>query len=87
MTTRSYSHFLRAACAEARALLIQLAGEHLHIDPANLKVNNGVVYDAANPEKKVSYGWLTKGQRIERPMDEKPEVKDYTEFHYVGQSF
>ncbi|MCK5066382.1 MAG: xanthine dehydrogenase family protein molybdopterin-binding subunit [Bacteroidales bacterium] len=86
MTTRSYSNFLRAACAEARAVLIQLAGEHLKISPENLKVKNGMVFDASNPEKKVDYGWLTKGQRIERSMDEKPEVKDHTQFKYVGQS-
>ena len=35
---------------------------------------------------KVNYGWLTKGERIERFMDEKPGVKDHTTFKYVGQS-
>ncbi|MCK4879037.1 MAG: xanthine dehydrogenase family protein molybdopterin-binding subunit [Bacteroidales bacterium] len=86
LTTREYSHYLRAACAEARAVLIQLAAEHLNITPSNAKVKEGVVFDANNPEKKISYGWLTKGQRIERTADEKPEVKDHTAFHYVGQS-
>lgn len=87
LTTREYSHYLRDACAEARAVLIQLAVEHLKISPNNAKVKAGVVFDASNPEKKISYGWLTKGQRIERSMDEKPKVKDHTEFYYVGQSF
>jgi len=86
LTTREYSHYLRAACAEARAVLIELATEHLQILPSNAKVKDGIVYDVTNPEKKVSYGWLTRGNRINRSMDEKPKVKDHTEFHYVGQS-
>ncbi len=86
LTTREYSHYLRAACAEARAVLIQLAVEHLNISPENAKVKDGIVFDASKPEKKISYGWLTKGERIERSMDEKPKVKDHTEFYYVGQS-
>ena len=67
-------------------MLIQLAAEHLKISPDNAKVKDGVVFDASKPEKKISYGWLTKGERIERSMAEKPKVKDHTEFHYVGQS-
>ena len=86
LTTREYSHYLRAACAEARAVLIQLAVEHLKISPENAKVKDGIVFDASKPEKKISYGWLTKGERIERSMDEKPKVKDHSEFYYVGQS-
>lgn len=87
LTTREYSHYLRAACAEARAVLVQLAAKHLDIKPVNTKVKDGMVYDATNPEKKISYGWLTKGNRIEESLEEKPKVKDHTEFHYVGQSF
>jgi isoquinoline 1-oxidoreductase len=86
LTTREYSHYLRAACAKARAVLILLAAEHLNIPPANLKVKEGMVFDVNKPEKKISYGWLTKGERIERSMDENPEVKNHTAFHYVGQS-
>ncbi len=87
LTTREYSHYLRAACAEARGMLIKMAGEHLEIDPGKLVVKDGVVFDASSPEKKVSYGWLTRGERIEGSLDVKPKVKDHSEFHYVGQSF
>jgi len=86
LTTREYSHYLRAACAKARAVLLVLAAEHLNIPPANLKVKEGMVFDVSNPEKKISYGWLTRGERIERSLDEKAKIKDHTEFHYVGQS-
>ena len=87
LTTREYSHYLRAACAEARAVLVQLAARHLNIKPENTKVKDGFVFDATNPELKIDYGWLTKGERLERLAGEKPKVKDHTQFHYVGQSF
>ncbi len=87
LTTRAYcEEYLRPACAEARAVLIQLASETLKIPKENLKVKDGVVFDASDQEKQVSYGWLTKGERIARTTDEKPRVKDHTEFNYVGQS-
>jgi len=86
LTTREYSHYMRAACAEARAVLIQLASEYLEIPTDKLKVKDGVVFDTSDPGKKVAYGWLTKGERLDKFLDEKPKVKDHTEFHYVGQS-
>jgi len=86
LTTREYSHYLRDACAEARAVLIEMAAEYLDISRENLVVKDGVVSDVSHPDKKVSYGWLTKGERLDRFMDEKPKVKDHSQFHYVGQS-
>ncbi len=86
LTTREYSHYLRAACAEARAVLIQLASEYLKIPKENLKVENGVIFDASNLEKKVSYGWLSKGERLKQSTEKEPKVKDHTQFKYVGQS-
>lgn len=86
LTTREYSHYLRAACAEARAVLIQLASEYLKIPAENLKVEDGIISDVSNQENKVSYGWLTKGEGIQRSMEKEPKVKDHTQFKYVGQS-
>ena len=85
LTTRTFSHYLRAAGAEARAVLLELGSEYLDIPVKDLTVNKGVICGASNPKKQVSYGELARGNRIERFMDEKPEVKDHTEFHYVGQ--
>ncbi len=87
LTTREFSHYMRAAGAEARAVLLQLASEQLEVPVENLQVKKGIISDQSDPKKKVSYGELAKGQRIERFMDEKPDVKDHTQFHYVGQSF
>lgn len=86
LTTREFSHYMRAAGAEARAVLLQLASEQLDLPLEDLQVSSGVISAKNNSDKKVSYGELAKGQRIERFMDEKPEVKDHTQFNYVGQS-
>jgi len=86
LTTREFSHYLRAAGAEARAILLELGSEYLGIPVKDLQVSKGIISGTSNPKKQVSYGELARGKRIERFMDEKPEVKDHTRFHYVGQS-
>jgi len=86
LTTREFSHYLRAAGAEARAVLIELGSEYLEIPAKDLSVKDGVIFGISNPKKQVSYGELARGQQIERFVDEKPDVKDHKEFHYVGQS-
>ena len=86
VTTRRFSHPFRAAGAEARGVLLQLGSEYLDIPVKDLEVKNGIIYGRSNPKKQVSYGELAKGQRIERYLDEKPPVKDHTQFHHVGQS-
>ena len=85
LTTREFSHYLRAAGAEARAVLLQLGSEYLDIPVEHLKVNKGIICASSNQKIQVSYGELVKGQRIERFLDEKPDVKDHTQFNYVGQ--
>jgi len=86
LTTREYSYYIRAACAEARTVLIQMASDYLGISEENLKVRDGLVFDASDPDKKISYGWLSKGERMETFLDEKPEVKNHSKNNYVGQS-
>ncbi len=66
MSTRVFGPALRAAAAEARAVLVQLAEERLQIPAAQLKAENGAVFVKDQPEKKASYAELTKGKRIER---------------------
>ena len=44
-----------------------------------------MVYDKRNPEKRVSYASLAKGKRIERHLEEKPEVKSYTEYRIMNR--
>jgi isoquinoline 1-oxidoreductase len=64
MTTRNFGPALRAAAAEARAVLIELAAEQLKVPKESLKTRDGVVY--ADSGQKVTYGELAKGKRILR---------------------
>jgi len=87
MTTRFFGPPLRAAAAEARIVLIEMASEILNVPKEKLSAKNGFVFETANKKNKVSYAQLTKGKIIERHLKEKPKVKDYSEFQIVGKSF
>jgi CO/xanthine dehydrogenase Mo-binding subunit len=75
---------LRAAGAEARAVLLQMAAERLGVPADKLQVKAGVVTDAASG-KQVAYGQLVGGKRIERHLEKIPPklVKQYA---VVGHS-
>jgi nicotinate dehydrogenase subunit B len=87
MTTRHFSRFMRAAAAEARGVLVDLASKKLDVPASQLEVVDGVIKDTADPQKSVTYGELANGQRIEKYLDPKPPVEDYTKFTYVGNSY
>jgi isoquinoline 1-oxidoreductase len=86
-TTQTFGPAMRAAAAEARGVLTELAAERLKIPASQLEVRNGFVEDTKNPKNRVSYGQLAKGKRIERFLEAKPSVEDYTKFTYVGKSY
>ena len=78
--SRSIKYFgpaLRAAGAEAREVLIQMAAEHLQLPPERLAAKDGVVSDKSNPQKRVSYGFLAKGKTIERHLQKKPSLNTF----------
>jgi len=85
MSTRNFGPAMRAAAAEARAVLVQLAEESLETPAAQLKAENGTVFIKDHPEKKVSYAELTKGKRIERRLNEKAVLEAVSEFTIVGK--
>ncbi len=87
LTTRAFSPFMRKAAAEARAVLLQMAAEKLNSEITQLTVKDGIVFIKDQPDKKVSYGELTKGKIIEKHLDIKPDFKDYSEFKVMGKSF
>ncbi len=87
MTTRHFSHFMRAALAEARGVLVQLASDKLKVPADRLVVTDGVISDTADPSKSVTYAELTKGKKISRYLDTKPPVEDYSKFTFVGKSY
>jgi len=75
---------LRAAGAEARAVLLQMASEQLQVPVAELQVKAGVVSAAGPPAKRVTYGQLVQGKRIERHIEKVP-VKPVSAFTIVGK--
>jgi nicotinate dehydrogenase subunit B len=85
MTTRIFGPPFRAAAAEARAVLLELAAEKLGAPVGQLAVSDGVVSVKSDPSKKVTYAELAKGKRIERFMDNKPDVKKSSEFQVIGK--
>ena len=85
MTTRFFGPALRGAAAEARAVLLELASEHLQIPVERLKVKNGIVYDKDQSGKNVSYAQLAKGRVIERHLQEKAALKNVEEFTVIGK--
>jgi len=85
MTTRFFGPQLRAAGAEARAILIKLASEKLKLPVDQLAVKDGVVYDAKKKKKKITYAELTKGEKIVSTLSEKPPVKKPSEHKIIGQ--
>lgn len=87
LTTQIFGPAMRAAAAEARAVLVEMAGTQLKVPVSQLEVKDGIVYDTKNPGKRISYGNLAKGKRIERYLDVKPSVEEHTKFTYVGKSY
>jgi len=59
---------LRAAAAEARQVLLELAAERLKTPVAGLVVRDGVVRVAADPGRQATYGALLTGRRFDRRM-------------------
>ena len=85
LSIRQFGPVLRAAGAEARAILIQMAAERLQAPADRLQVKNGIVIDPSNPGRRVAYAQLVEGKRIERHLEKVP-VKPASAYTVVGQS-
>jgi isoquinoline 1-oxidoreductase len=75
---------LRGAAAEARAVLVQLAAERLGVPAERLKVKDGVVSVQGAEARRVTYGELVQGRRIERHL-KNVKPKPVTQFTLVGK--
>jgi isoquinoline 1-oxidoreductase len=84
LSTRAFGPALRAAGAEARAMLLELASEHLSVPVADLAVENGIVSEKKRPMHKVSYGELARGKAIERHASGKTPVKKFSDFKIMN---
>lgn len=77
---------VRAAAAEARAALLQLAADRLGAPVETLVVSGGVVSVQGAPKKRVSYGALVGGKRLQIAVSGKAKVKSPDEYRLVGKA-
>jgi isoquinoline 1-oxidoreductase len=85
MSTRFFGPPLRQAAATARAALLGVASERLGLPVENLDAENGVVFARKDPKKRLTYGEIAQGKRIERRVQSKPALKDYADFTIMGK--
>lgn len=85
MSTRFFGPALRAAAAEARAVLVALAEERLGRPAEALRVEDGVVSVTAEPKSRVTFGDLAKGQKIVRRLEGKAATKALSDFRIMGK--
>jgi len=86
MSTRFFGPALRAAAAEAKAVLLELASEKLQTPKEKLSVENGVVFVTSDKNTRITFGQLTQGQKITRKLDGKVVTKSVSEFTLMGRS-
>ena len=85
MTTRFFGPALKAAAAEARAVLIELAAEYLKVPKDRLRAKDGIIFDKTQSRNRVAYGQLAKGKMIARHS--KADLKTVAEFNIIGKTF
>jgi nicotinate dehydrogenase subunit B len=86
LSIRQFGPVLRAAAAEAKAVLIQMAAERLQVPAAELTVDAGTVIHRVDKTKRVTYGQLTEGRRIERRLEGRPTLDAVSAFTIVGKT-
>jgi len=85
LTTRAFGPAMRAAAAEARTVLVQMASEKLGVAADRLEVADGVIMERGNPSVRVSYAELAQGRKLERYLEIKPVPEDYSKYTFVGK--
>ena len=86
LTTRAFGPHLRAAAAEGRQVLLELASDQLKKPVNQLSVENGVVFDRSNRNVSVTYAQLAKGKQIARHASGKVPLKTPDQFKIMGRS-
>ena len=81
LNVRQYSLLVRAAAAEARAVLLRMASEKLNVPVDRLIVKAGVISDKTAMDRQIGYGQLVDGKKIERHLGKVP-IKPYPELRY-----
>jgi len=85
LTTRFADPVLRAAAAEAREILIDLAAQQFGVTNEMLEAVDGTVVMKNDRSQKISYAELTKGKKIIQSLQKKPEIKKSKDFDIIGK--
>jgi len=86
-STQSFGMSMRTAVAEAREVLIEMASAKLGVPKSQLEAKDGIISEINNPGKRISYGELSGGRKLEKYLDVKPSIEESTKFTYVGKSY
>jgi nicotinate dehydrogenase subunit B len=86
-TVQTFGSDWRAAGAEARGVLLDLASRQFGVPVTQLEVREGLISDLKNPKRTVTYAQLAKGKKLEKYLDIKPTFEDYPKFTIVGKSY
>ncbi len=86
LSIRQFGQALRAAAAEAKAVLLQMAAERFQTPVTDLTVDAGTVVHKTDRTKRVTYGQLTEGKRIERRLEGRPTLEAVSAFTIVGKT-
>ncbi|MGD2128768.1 MAG: molybdopterin-dependent oxidoreductase [Lysobacterales bacterium] len=86
LTTRVFGPELRAAGAQARRALLELASEQLGVPVERLRVEDGVVFDRDDNAQSIRYADLTRGQAILRTVDGEAPTKQPADYRAMGKS-
>ena len=86
LTTRMFGPAVRAAAAQAKLILTDLAAQRLGVPRAQLVAENGVIHASGDRAKRVTYGELARGQRITHTVSEKAVLQAVRDFKVMGRS-
>ncbi len=87
LSTRALGPVMMTALAEARSVLLEMGAEQLGVSKDEVTAEKGVIFVKNKKSKKVSYGELAKGKKIEKYLSVKPKAKDFSEYKIRGKSF
>jgi len=76
---------LRKVAASARQVLVTMAAELWHIDPASLTADEGSIRNSKTGQV-ASYGALTKGQRVLKVVSEEPPLTPPDRWQIAGKA-
>lgn len=85
LSTRFADPVIRAAAAEAREILTDLAAEKLNVNKEDLVIEEGVIFVKNNTSKKITFAEITKGKKIVKTLSKKPAIKTSKEFKIIGK--